>query len=83
MATTSSKNNVVEKPSVQDGDNEELIPPEKVCEMLGGISQSTLREWNNTHKHRKALAPIRFSHRVVRYRKQNVYNFIEKCQSVY
>jgi len=64
-------------------DDLELLTPSEVCEMLGGIGASTLREWSNHHKYRDILAPIRLSDRVVRFRRQNVMNFIEKCQSTY
>ncbi|MDO6525410.1 hypothetical protein Q4519_06905 [Motilimonas sp. 1_MG-2023] len=65
----------------QQGDT--LLTPEQVCELLGGITCKTLREWNNVHRHRKTLAPIRFTHKLVRYERRNVQAFIDKCRSTY
>ncbi len=62
---------------------DELLTPEQVCEMLGGITTKTLTLWNNAHRHRKILAPIRFTHKHVRYERKNVLAFIERCRSEY
>lgn len=63
--------------------DESLLTPEQVCEMMGGITTKTLREWNSKHRHRKTLAPIRFTHKLVRYERANVIAFINKCRSEY
>jgi len=67
----------------QELNNENLLTPEQVCDMVGGITTKTLREWNTKHRHRKMLAPIRFTHKLVRYERANVVAFIEKCKSEY
>ncbi|CDG47481.1 hypothetical protein SCTVLC_0727 [Serratia symbiotica SCt-VLC] len=51
--------------------------------MLRGITQKTLCDWNINHRHKKILAPIRFTSKVVRYERQNVQAFIQKCRSEY
>lgn len=60
-----------------------LLTPDEVCELLGGVTSATLRQWNNTHRHRKLLAPIRFTHKLVRYERRNVLAFIDRCRSTY
>lgn len=62
---------------------DELLTPEEVCKLLGGITTKTLRAWNIDHRHKKVLAPIRFTHKLVRYERVNVMAFIEKCKSKY
>lgn len=64
-------------------DDDSLLTPEQVCLMLGGVTTKTLREWNVNHKYRKILSPIRFTHRIVRYRKSAIIEFINKCESDY
>ncbi len=59
----------------------DLLTPEQVCVMLGGVTTKTLREWNVNHRHRELLAPIRFTHRIVRYKREAVNAFIERCSS--
>ncbi|OXS14911.1 DNA-binding protein [Zobellella denitrificans] len=59
-----------------------LLTPEQVSEMMG-ITPKTLRQWNQSHRHRHLLAPIRFTHKLVRYERRNVLAFIEKCRSTY
>lgn len=61
----------------------DLLTPEEVCKMIGGVTTKTLRDWNKKHRHRQLLAPIRFTHKLVRYERQNVLAFIAKCKSVY
>ncbi|ARF49142.1 helix-turn-helix transcriptional regulator [Pantoea stewartii] len=63
--------------------SDELLTPAEVCKMLGGITQKTLCDWNINHRHKKILAPIRFTSKVVRYERQNVQAFIQKCRSEY
>jgi hypothetical protein len=63
--------------------DDDLLTPEQVCEILGGITTKTLRDWNINHRHRKILAPIRFTHKFVRYERKNVLAFKEKCRSTY
>ncbi|MFP2768365.1 hypothetical protein [Oceanisphaera sp. KMM 10153] len=60
-----------------------LLTPDQVCALLGGVTTKTLREWNNTHRHREVLAPIRFTQKLVRYERRNVLAFIERCRSTY
>lgn len=67
----------------QSESNNDLLTPEEVCKLLGGITQKTLRDWNNHHRHRNTLAPIRFTSKVVRYERKNIAAFIEKCRSTY
>lgn len=64
-------------------EDEPLLTPDEVCKMLGGITQKTLCDWNNHHRHRATLSPIRFSNKVVRYEKKNVLAFIDRCRSQY
>lgn len=64
-------------------DDEDLLKPEEVCEIIGGITPKTLRDWNNHHRHRDILAPIRITYRIVRYRYGNVRAFINKCSSTF
>lgn len=59
--------------------NSDLLTPEQVCVKLGGITTKTLREWNINHRHRELLAPIRFTHRIVRYKPEAIQRFIDKC----
>ncbi|CND56652.1 DNA-binding protein [Yersinia pseudotuberculosis] len=61
----------------------DLLTPQQVCDLVGGISTKTLRDWNINHRHRKVLAPIRFTHKLVRYERRNVMAFIDKCKSTY
>lgn len=63
--------------------SDDLLTPSEVCKMLGGIIQKTLCDWNINHRHKKILAPIRFTSKVVRYERQNVQAFIQKCRSEY
>ncbi len=63
--------------------DDDLLTPEQVCTLLGGITQKTLADWNNHHRHKKILAPIRFTNKVVRYEYKNVIAFKEKCRSMY
>lgn len=70
----------IAKKQYQDND---LLNIEEVCELIGGISSKTLADWNNTHRHRKVLSPIRFTSKIVRYEYKNVKAFIEKCRSIY
>ena len=70
------------KNSAMSPQQDEILRPDEVCAMLGGISRKTLCGWNNTHKHRKILAPMRISHRVVLYNRSRVEAFMEKCRSV-
>ncbi|MDD9338552.1 MAG: hypothetical protein PV362_02590 [Providencia heimbachae] len=63
--------------------DDDLLSIEDVCELIGGISPKTLADWNNNHRHRATLAPIRFTSKMVRYEYKNVKAFIEKCRSVY
>lgn len=58
-----------------------LLTPEQVCAKLGGITTKTLREWNVSHRHRALLAPIRFTHRTVRYKPEAIQKFIDRCSS--
>lgn len=67
----------------QNENEEELLTPEEVCSLLGGITTKTLRDWNVNHRHKQILAPIRFTHKVVRYERRNVLAFIAKCKSTY
>ncbi|EAV7503853.1 helix-turn-helix domain-containing protein [Kluyvera ascorbata] len=64
---------------MSESDND-LLTPDEVCEILR-ITQKTLCEWNNTHRHRQLLAPIRFSAKVVRYERRSLKAFIDKCRS--
>jgi hypothetical protein len=59
-----------------------LLTPEQAAEMMG-ITPKTLREWNNNHRHRQVLSPIRFTHKHVRYERKRVLAFIEKCRTQY
>jgi len=59
------------------------LPPEEACKVLGNITKSTLRDWASNHKHRKLLAPIRYSHKVVRYPLKNLLEFKKACASQY
>lgn len=68
------------KKEYQDDD---LLTIDDVCEIIGGISPKTLADWNNTHRHKAVLAPIRFTSKMVRYEYKNVKAFIEKCRSSY
>jgi hypothetical protein len=61
----------------------DLLTPEEVCKLIGGVTTKTLRDWNINHRHRETLAPIRFTHKLVRYERQNVLAFIAKCKSAY
>ncbi|WP_273803569.1 hypothetical protein [Providencia rettgeri] len=63
--------------------DDDLLSIQEVCVLIGGISPKTLADWNNNHKHRKILAPICFTEKVVRYEYKNVKAFIEKCRKVY
>lgn len=63
--------------------NNDLLTPDEVCHVLGGITRKTLVYWCNKHRHKKLLAPIRFSARNVRYEYQNVMAFKEQCRAVY
>ncbi|AOM39253.1 helix-turn-helix domain-containing protein [Xenorhabdus hominickii] len=63
--------------------DDDMLTPEEVCGLLGGISQKTLADWNNNHRHKKLLAPIRFTSKFIRYEYKNVMAFKEKCRSVY
>ncbi|MDA5497982.1 helix-turn-helix transcriptional regulator [Yersinia aleksiciae] len=63
--------------------DDDLLTPQQVCDLVGGISTKTLRDWNINHRHRKVLAPIRFTHKLVRYERRNVMAFIDKCKSTY
>ncbi|CDG20650.1 conserved protein of unknown function [Xenorhabdus poinarii G6] len=62
---------------------DDLLTPEEVCKLLGGITPKTLADWNNKHRHKKILAPIRYTNKVVRYEYKNVIAFREKCRAVY
>lgn len=64
-------------------DELDLLTPEEVCKLIGGVTTKTLRDWNIKHRHRETLAPIRFTHKLVRYERQNVLAFIAKCKSAY
>lgn len=64
-------------------DVDTLLTPDQVCKLLGGVTTKTLRDWNNNHRHRQVLAPIRFTHKLVRYERRNVLAFIDKCRSDY
>ncbi|HFJ4332879.1 TPA: DNA-binding protein [Serratia liquefaciens] len=66
-----------------EGTELDLLTPEEVCKLIGGVTTKTLRDWNRTHRHRQILAPIRFTHKLVRYERKNVMAFIAKCRSVY
>lgn len=59
----------------------DMLTPEEVCALVGGISTKTLCDWNNKHRYRKILAPIKFTNKVVRYEYKNVKAFIEKCRA--
>lgn len=59
------------------------LPPEEACKILGDISVSTLRDWTSNHKHKKLLAPIRYSHKVVRYPIKNLLAFKKACSAQY
>jgi hypothetical protein len=59
-----------------------LLTPEQAAEIMG-ITTKTLREWNNSHRHRHVLSPIRFTHKHVRYERKRVLAFIEKCRTQY
>ncbi|BCZ42691.1 hypothetical protein SMGES_40170 [Serratia marcescens] len=61
----------------------DLLTPEEVCKLIGGVTTKTLRDWNKNHRHRQILAPIRFTHKLVRYERKNVLAFIAKCRSTY
>ncbi|AJJ06494.1 DNA-binding protein [Yersinia pseudotuberculosis] len=63
--------------------NPDWLTPEQTCILLGGITTKTLRDWNINHRHRAILAPIRFTHKLVRYERCNVIAFIDKCKSKY
>lgn len=63
--------------------NSQLLTPSEVCTLLGGISLKTLADWNNRHRHKKLLSPIRFSNKHVRYEYKNVIAFKEKCRAIY
>ncbi|WP_407575383.1 DNA-binding protein [Raoultella terrigena] len=67
----------------QNLSDDDLLTPDEVCKLLGGITQKTLCAWNIHHRHRATLAPIRFSAKVVRYECRNVKAFIDKCRSRY
>ncbi|EPS5440266.1 helix-turn-helix domain-containing protein [Serratia marcescens] len=67
----------------KEGTELDLLTPEEVCKLIGGVTTKTLRDWNNNHRHRQILAPIRFTHKVVRYERKNVLAFIAKCRSSY
>ncbi|HBL7133412.1 TPA: helix-turn-helix domain-containing protein [Serratia liquefaciens] len=67
----------------KEGSELDLLTPEEVCKLIGGVTTKTLRDWNNNHRHRQILAPIRFTHKVVRYERKNVLAFIAKCRSAY
>lgn len=59
-----------------------MLTPQQTADMLG-ITTKTLRDWNSSHRHRKLLAPIRFTHKLVRYEQKNIQAFIDKCRSDY
>jgi hypothetical protein len=63
--------------------DDDLLTSEEVCKLLGGITQKTLADWNNKHRHKKLLAPIRYTHKVVRYEYKNIMAFKEKCRAIY
>lgn len=63
--------------------SDDLLTPDEVCVLVGGITQKTLCSWNKNHRHRAILAPIHFSAKVVRYERRNVDAFINKCRSQY
>lgn len=67
----------------KEGTELDLLTPEEVCKLIGGVTTKTLRDWNKNHRHRQTLAPIRFTHKLVRYERKNVMAFIAKCRSVY
>lgn len=67
----------------QNESDDDMLTPEEVCKLIGGITTKTLRDWNITHRHKQLLAPIRFTHKVVRYERRNVMAFIAKCRSTY
>ncbi len=56
---------------------DDLLTPDEVCQKLG-ITQKTLCEWNIKHRHRAILARIRFSAKVVRYRRRKCRRFYSK-----
>ncbi|HFF8940539.1 DNA-binding protein [Serratia marcescens] len=67
----------------KEGTELDLLTPEEVCKLIGGVTTKTLRDWNKNHRHRQILAPIRFTHKLVRYERKNVLAFIAKCRSTY
>lgn len=46
-------------------------------------NQKTLCKWNNTHRYRQLLAPLRFSAKVIYYEQHNLKAFIDKCRRKY
>lgn len=72
--------NIIPKKMYED---EDLLTPAEVCKIIGGVTPKTLRDWNNNHRHKKILAPIRITYRVVRYRYANVKEFISRCSAIY
>lgn len=60
------------------------VTPDVACKFLGGdkpIAESTLRGWNSHHKHKKLLAPIRYSYKCIRYPVSGLINFKNACRS--
>jgi len=64
-------------------EDEDLLTYQEVCRIIGGVTPKKLRDWNNHHRHKKALAPIRITYRIVRYRYGNVKEFIRLCGAIY
>lgn len=58
-----------------------MMKADEVCKIMD-ISRKTLCEFNDHHKHRKILAPIRLSSRSVLYQQSRVYAFLEACRSI-
>lgn len=50
------KNSIMTK---NNYDDEDLLTAQEVCQIIGGITPKTLRDWNNNHRHKKSLCPLR------------------------
>ncbi|EMH8372121.1 hypothetical protein JEP63_00295 [Proteus mirabilis] len=81
--TKKETTNIPDNVKSKEYEDDDMLTPEEACIELGGISTKTLCDWNNRHRHRKILAPIKFTNKVVRYEYKNIKAFIEKCRSTY
>ncbi|AUU36036.1 hypothetical protein KC999_05475 [Proteus mirabilis] len=81
--TKKETTNIPDNVKSKEYEDDDMLTPEEVCALIGGITTKTLCDWNNHHRHKEILAPIKFTSKVVRYEYKNVKAFIEKCKSTY